>query len=206
MNAGIILAAGNSSRFQNTTPKQLFEINGKPIINWSIDVLNHTIDDIVIVTNTNCSSQIKTTNKIVINDIDNRIQSIKVGLNFLQGKKYSNILIHDAARPFIKEHHILDLLESQKENLHSQYFLPIVNGLLRKTENILEVAPREDFIEICTPQITNFELFEWVFSNNLETGKECEIIPLMSKLGYKYNLLEGNYKFLRKITNLEDIF
>ena len=32
MNIGIILAAGNSTRFDNETPKQLYLINDKPII------------------------------------------------------------------------------------------------------------------------------------------------------------------------------
>ena len=35
MNVGVILAAGNSSRFQNEVPKQLYSINNKPII-WHL--------------------------------------------------------------------------------------------------------------------------------------------------------------------------
>ena len=60
MNIGIILAAGNSKRFNSETPKQLYLIDGKPVINHSIDILEKFLDDIIIVTNTNCSDKIKT--------------------------------------------------------------------------------------------------------------------------------------------------
>jgi len=49
MNVGIILAAGMSTRFNSQVPKQLFEINDKPIIQYSIDVLEKCVDDIIIV-------------------------------------------------------------------------------------------------------------------------------------------------------------
>jgi 2-C-methyl-D-erythritol 4-phosphate cytidylyltransferase len=39
MIVGIILAAGTSSRFKSDTPKQLYSINNKPIIEYSIDML-----------------------------------------------------------------------------------------------------------------------------------------------------------------------
>ena len=44
MNIGVILAAGKSSRFDNSIPKQLFPINNKPLINHSIDILTQTLD------------------------------------------------------------------------------------------------------------------------------------------------------------------
>ena len=77
MNVGIILAAGESSRFNNSIPKQLYTINDKPIINHSIDILTQTLDEVIIVTNSNCFNQIKTDKKVLINDDDDRIKSIK---------------------------------------------------------------------------------------------------------------------------------
>lgn len=205
MNVGIILAAGNSTRFQNEIPKQLYPINDKPIINHSIDILNQCLDELIIVTNTNCYNKIETHHTILINDIDDRIKSIKVALDYIGDKKYKNIIIHDAARPFITKETINNLLESSKKYQHTQYYLELVNGLVRKNEFGWEVAPREDFIELCSPQITDFELFKHIFTNYIETKIDCEILPIMCKLKYEYNLIKGNNKYLRKITNTDDI-
>jgi len=206
MNIGIILAAGNSTRFDNETPKQLYSINNKPIINHSIDILSQSLDEVIIVTNTYCSDKIKTNHTILVNDIDNRIESIKVALDYIGDKKYNNILIHDAARPFITLDMISELLESSKKYQHSQYYLELVNGLAKKNDFGWEVAPREDFIELCSPQITNFELFKSIFTEYIETKIDCEILPVMCKLQYDYNLIKGNNKYLRKITTTHDIY
>ena len=206
MNIGIILAAGNSTRFDNETPKQLYLINDKPIINHSIDILEKFLDEIIIVTNTNCSDKIKTKHTTLINDVDDRIESIKVALDYIGDKKYNNILIHDSARPFITTDVISELLESSKTYQHSQYYLELVNGLVRKNEIGWEVAPREDFMELCSPQITEFELFKNIFINYIETKIDCEILPIICKLKYDYNLIKGSNKYLRKITTTDDIY
>ena len=206
MNIGIILAAGNSTRFDNETPKQLYSINNKPIINHSIDILSQSLDEVIIVTNTYCSDKIKTNHTILVNDIDNRIDSIKAALDYIGDKKYNNILIHDSARPFITTDMISELLELSKIYQHSQYYLELVNGLVRKNEIGWEVSPREDFIELCSPQITNFELFKNIFTEYIETKIDCEILPIMCKLKYDYNLIKGSNKYLRKITTTHDIY
>ena len=206
MNIGIILAAGNSTRFNDETPKQLYLIDDKPVINHSIDILEKFLDDIIIVANTHCSDKIKTEHTVLINDIDNRIDSIKAALDYIGEKEYDNIIIHDAARPFITTDIIVELLKSSKTYKHSQYYLELVNGLVRKNETGWEVAPREEFIELCSPQITDFRLFKDIFTNYIETKIDCEILPVMCKLQYDYNLIKGSNKYLRKITTIHDIY
>jgi len=205
MNIGIILAAGNSTRFNNEVPKQLYLLEGKPVINHSIDILSQCLDEVIIVTNTYCSDKINTKHTVLVNDIDDRIESIKVALDYIGDKKYTNILIHDAARPFITLDMINELLESSKTNQHSQFYLELVNGLARKNELGWEVAPREDFIELCSPQITDFEIFKYIFTNYIETKKDCEILPVICELNHSYNLIKGSSKYLKKITNIDDI-
>jgi 2-C-methyl-D-erythritol 4-phosphate cytidylyltransferase len=206
MNIGIILAAGKSTRFVNDIPKQLYPLCGKPIINHSFDILSQYLDDIIIVSNSWCSHKIECDSKIVINDIDNRIESIKVALESIGNNEYDNILIHDAARPFITSDMINELLESSKKYKHTQYYLELVNGLAKKSELGWEIAPREEYIELCSPQITDFKLFKSIFKEWIETGKECEILPVMSKLNLEFNLICGKSKYLRKITKIDDIY
>jgi len=206
MNIGVILSAGNSSRFNNLIPKQLYPLNGKPIINHSIDILSQTLNEVIIITNSTCFPDIKTDKKVLINDIDDRIESIKTALDYLKDD-WDNILIHDAARPFITPEYIDRLIHSQKKNLHSQYYLPIVNGLAKISESgNWEIPNRDEYIQLCSPQITNFKLFRSIFREYIESNIYCEVLPIVSKLKYDYNLIEGDDKYLRKITTINDIY
>ena len=202
MNIGVILAAGKSTRFDSEIPKQLYPIDGKPMIQHSIDLLSKHLDKVIIVTNSECKDKI--TGNVIINDVDSRLESIKVALNSIE--TCDNILIHDAARPYVTDKMILELLEGNIENIHSQFYLPLVNGLAKSTPFGYEVPNRKDFIELCSPQITNFYMFKQIFRNYIEKGDECEILPIVSRFEMKYNLIQSHYKYLRKITTLEDIF
>jgi len=202
MNIGVILSAGKSTRFDSEIPKQLYPIDGKPIIQHSIDLLSKHLDKVIIVTNSECSDKI--IGNVIINDVDSRLESIKVALDSIE--TCDNILIHDAARPYVTDWMIEDLLKSSNRNIHSQFYLPLVNGLAKKNFNGYEIPNREDFIELCSPQITKYDFFKHIFRNYIEKGDECEILPIVSRFEIKYNLIQGHYKYLRKVTTIEDIY
>ena len=207
MNIGILLAAGNSSRFDSETPKQLYQIDGKEIIHHSIDTMSQSLDEIIVVSNSSCCDKIKTDAVVLINDVNCRLQSIKKALDYIGNKKVSNIIIHDSARPFITKDHIDNLLASSKKFLYSQYYLKLTNGFVKKTETGHEVVDRDQFIELCTPQIIDYGLFNFVFRKYIDGPDSiaCEFITMANFFGIEYNLIEGYYKHLRKITTINDV-
>jgi hypothetical protein len=101
---------------------------------------------------------------------------------------------------------IEELITSSRHNLHSQFYLPLVNGLAKFTTFGYQIPNRNDYIELCSPQITKFDIFKYVFNNYIEKGEECEVLPVISRFEFRYNLIQGHYRYLRKITTLEDIF
>ena len=196
----VILAAGKSTRFGGEIPKQLYPIEGKPVIQWSIDLFEKFVDHIVIVTNSNC--KIETNHTLLINDIDDRLISIKTALDSIQGQ-FDKIIIHDAARPFITDDYIKRLIESK--SVHSQYYLPLTNGLAKKSDGGWEIVDRKDFIELCSPQCTDFDLFKTIFETYIQSGIECEVLPCLKVFNFEADLIEGNSKYLRKINTILDI-
>ena len=202
MNIGVILAAGKSTRFGSEIPKQLYTLGDKPIVQHSIDLLSKHLDKVIVVTNSECKDKIS--GDVIINDVDSRLESIKVALDQIDNCK--NILIHDAARPYVTESMIQSLLTSSKTNLHSQFYLPIVNGLAKYTPIGYQTPDRKDYIELCSPQITDFDIFKNIFKKYIEKGDECEVLPVISRFELRYRLIQGHYRYLRKITTLEDIF
>ena len=91
-NIGILLAAGTSSRFvsHDNKPKQLYHINNLPIIIHSINAMINVIDQLIIVTNSKCIEEIRTLTKdytkiiILVNDVNCRLESIGVALNYIK--------------------------------------------------------------------------------------------------------------------------
>jgi 2-C-methyl-D-erythritol 4-phosphate cytidylyltransferase len=215
INIGLLLSAGTSSRFDQKKPKQLFTINDKPIILHSIQSFINVVDKLVIVTNTKCYDEIIQITKnydkiiVIINDINSRIESIKSGLLYLQ-KTYNNInniIIHDSARPFINESHLITLLKSNENYQYSQYYLKLVNGLLKKNQDKYDLNDPSKFIEICTPLCCNYNLYYFIFMNYIGNSKPftTELIPILNLMNISYTFIEGFHNSLRKITYIEDI-
>lgn len=218
INICILLAAGNSTRFNLSIPKQLFKINNIPIINYSIDVVANFVDHIIIVTNSKYFEDIKKiitdniyVNKIsiIINDIDCRLESLEVSIKYISENycNINNIIIHDVARPFILHEYIKNMLIYCNEFMYSQYYLKLTNGLIKKNDINYEMVSRDDFIEITTPICINYNLLYFLFMNYIKKSN-CictEFIPLLNLFKIKYKLIEGHYKYLKKITTIHDI-
>jgi 2-C-methyl-D-erythritol 4-phosphate cytidylyltransferase len=238
----ILLSAGTSSRFQDTTIhnttsqyqyKQIHLIENKPIILYSIEKIIDIVDKLIIITNIECYDKIKNIinenynyqkdkkKKIIllINNINCRLESINTGLHYIN-KYYSknnknlnnidNIIIHDVARPYITQDYIQKLISSENDNdntthLYSQYYLKLTNGLMNLDNNT--IVDRNKYIELCTPLCINYNLFNFIFTNYIQKDKSitCEFIPILQLLNININLIEGHYKYLRKITTRDDI-
>jgi len=212
-NVGILLAGGFGNRFSPNIMKQMYNYNSSPLFLHSLRILVNVLDIVIIVSNSACYEDIKrhVIDKIYItvNDEGDRLESIYNALCFIKNnikEPISNLIIHDCARPFINEEHINTLLNSN--TFYSQYYLKLTNGLLRLNNlNKYEEVDRNEFIEICTPICVNYKLYEFLFYNYIKKERRicCEIIPLLDLLKIKYELIEGEYKYIRKITKITDL-
>ena len=79
--------------------------------------------------------------------------------------------------------------------------------MAKKTEYGYEISDRSQFIELCTPQAVDYKLYSYVFRKYIDEPNKvtCELLPMLDRLGVKYNLINGSVKYLRKITTIEDI-
>jgi len=223
-NVGILLAAGTSSRFQSNTHKQLHVLNGKPIIHYSIDVMLNTLDHLIIVTNDACYDDIESIvykyltgrgfsephNKVTLlkNNINCRLESIGVAHQYIKNcnMAVSNMLIHDSARPFITNEHITTLLNLNTTCIYSQYYIKLLNGLVRSAP-VYEFVNRDEYIEACSPQCINYNAFDFVFQHYIDKPNRIthEFHSIIQLLNLKYTFVEGIHKHLRKITTIDDV-
>lgn len=208
----IILAAGNSTRFGSDKNKVLVEIFNKPIFLYSLEVFskNSYIDDIIIVA--------KKDEENIINGFLNKIElkrDIKIVLggntrkqsvqNALLSTSSDIVIIHDSARPAIKDEYINKCIEIMKEykgvsiGVKSKDTIKITDDY----GTIKETTERKNTWIVQTPQCFEKELLlsaHKQFENDESITDDCMLIE---KLGYDVKMLEGDYSNI-KVTTQED--
>lgn len=196
---GVILAAGTSSRFKSETPKQLYSINNKPIIEYSIDNMIDLVDKLIIVINSsiiipNLVTDTGVNSKIVIleNNINQRKATLNIAINYIKDNfvNTEKVIIHDANRPFVTKLYFENLINSSKKYI--QYALKLTNGLYNIETNLS--TDRDKFIELCTPIC---------ISNDILKIQETD--EIINSIEIKPEFLFGNYNVLKKITFIEDL-
>ena len=132
----VIAAAGVSERFNKDLPKQYSKLDGKSVIEKSVQpFLDSHLVSKVVVTVSKSDNYIKdqdfyNNEKIVIVEGgDSRAQSVLNALNQALDEDYTYVITHDAARPNVFEEDIESLY--QEINLSktdcSIFYIPVVD-------------------------------------------------------------------------------
>ena len=127
MNIGIIFAGGTGQRMSSTgTPKQLLEVNGKPILVYTLEHFqnNNNIDGIVLVVLESIIGEVsKLVQKYGLDKVKSIIPGGKTGQESIylgiqeSSRLYdedSIVLLHDGVRPIISDELINTCISSTK--------------------------------------------------------------------------------------------
>ena len=205
--AAILLIAGNSSRFNSSTPKQLFSLKGKPLFTYPLAVFvnNKLIDDVIVVVNKNIKKDVEkfASNKVkIVLGGTTRHESVSNALAALNYENNDIVIIHDGARPLIDEEIIKNSIEAAKK------FGAVTTAInaedtIAKFENnkINDYINRNEVVLVQTPQTFKFEIIKKAHSTLHECTDDTSIVK---ELGYKVHLIPGSKK-LHKVTTIEDI-
>lgn len=213
----IIPAAGVGRRMGTDTPKQYLLLNEKTVIEHTLDVFNthDSISEIVVAVskedeywsglNIDLSKPLH-----IVNGGEERCDSVLNGLKFLENKAEVNdwVLVHDAARPCLRNEDLTLLLETLEENEVGGILAVPVRDTMKRSigENIIkETVERENLWHALTPQMFRYGLLKdalvSALNNNEVITDEASAIELA---GYQPILVEGHSDNL-KITRPEDL-
>ncbi len=221
MNIAVIFAGGSGKRMNTVAkPKQFLELNGKPIIVYTLEIFDNLpeIDGIIVV----CIKEwIPYMNKLirkfeltkileVVQGGDTGQDSIYNGL--LTAKKYGNndsiVLIHDGVRPLINEKTILDNIKMVKATGSCITCIPATETFVVKQDNgSLHIPTRSNSLIARAPQ--SFRLGD-IFSAH-EKARAANIhdfidsCTMMSYYGHKLSTIIGPVENI-KITTPTDFF
>ena len=214
--AALIVAAGSGKRMGGDAPKQFLEINGKPILQHTLERFQASaaVDQIYVVTSLeyvdHYSSIIKSDWQIdklckVVAGGEERYLSVWAGLQVLDAN-VDVVLIHDGVRPLISDQVIEKSVESART-----YGAVVVGAPARDTVKIVdgafvkETIDRNTVLLAQTPQAFRKEVivdaYEHAFLNNTFSTDDS---ALAERFGHKVAILLGDSTNI-KITVPEDL-
>lgn len=225
MNISVIFAGGTGSRMNTKSrPKQFLELNGKPIIIYTIELFdNHPdVDAIVVVCLENWipflekmlkKFEISKVVKIVPGGMSGQ-DSIYKGLCATeeyvneQGDENAIVLIHDGVRPLIKEETITDNIAKVKECGSCITVVPAIETVIVDGHNgSFEIPKRSDCMMARAPQ--SFYLKDIISAHRKSQSEDrtdfIDSCSLMSYYGHKLGIVQGPMENI-KITTPTDYF
>ena len=201
----ILLAAGISSRFNCSVPKQYLYLGKKQILDYSIDrIYNHKLCDLLIVVvdknyrNIYNSNLIKNKRIKFVLGGESRQQSVINGIKSLPSSE-NLLLIHDAARPGIDHDIINKLIKVLDKNVSCAIpSLPQYDSLLKNEKKSNISISRQNLFRIQTPQV--FQSNALKLNDFLKYPDATDESEIVLKKGKKLKTIPGKEKLL-KITS-----
>lgn len=208
----IILVAGNSTRFGTGNNKNFELLNGKTVLSYSLDAFNQNqyVDNILVAMREEDKEQVQ--NIIDLSSVKKEIQLV-IGGKSRQESVYHCIkqttsdivIIHDGARPAIKQQYIKECIENMKEYKGVTIGVPS-KDTIKITDNnhiVINTTKRSNTWIIQTPQCFDRKILTQLHEKyqNDEVTDDC---MLLEKEGYPVKIIKGDYTNL-KITTYEDI-
>lgn len=214
----IVLAAGQGKRMHSKIQKQFLNLEGCPVLYYSLRCFQESllIQEIVLVTSADaveyCLAEIvekyaftKVT-KIVPGGKE-RYDSVYAGLLACDAPDY--VFIHDGARPFITGEILERGLEAVRETGAAVVGMPSKDTVKISTpDGLIDHTPDRRYVwQIQTPQIFSYDLIlrahESIRKKNMSAVTDDAMIA-EQETDAKIRLVEGSYQNI-KITTPEDL-
>lgn len=195
----IILAAGKGHRYSKTIPKQYIVLDNQLIINYSLKIFSELkpIKKIILVINrpqfTKFKDQVYKNKKItIIEGGKERKDSVFLALLKLKKNNYKKVLIHDAARPFLKKILINKIIKFSKKN---DAVIPYTTN----TDTIVfknRILDRKKVLSIQTPQCFSYRKI-FTLHKKYKNKKFNDESSLFFLNNFKVKKIQGDYSNIK---------
>ena len=201
----IILASGQSKRFNSKKPKQFNIYKNKPLFEHSINkALKSKLFKkiILVINNKRLIKKDFPKNVLVIKGGKERSDSSLIALKYIKRFKPKNVLIHDAARPNFSINLLKRLINSLKKDKASVPFIKPKDSIKFRIKDRLFNLDRDKSLLTQTPQAFRFkELYNLSIKERYIIQDEA---TLFIKNDLKIKFIKGE-NLNNKITFSEDI-
>ena len=206
--SAIILMAGSSTRYKKCKNKNLEIIKNKPVFMYSIEKFydNKNIEKIYLVLQEKDKNKVKKyiskyKNVELVIGGSTRKESV---YNALKLVKTKYVIIHDGARPLIKEKYIKDCINAMRTYNGCSIGVPS-KDTIKIVDNhniVLNTTNRSNTYLIQTPQCFNTKIL--LEQHKLSKSDVTDDCMLLEQAGYSIKIIDGDYTNI-KLTTKEDL-
>ena len=194
-NCFIILAGGESKRFNSRTPKPYHFYKGKPLLLHSIDKIKQykKLIKIVLVINKKHKNHIKKLNLQNIKIIEGgktRAESAYKALKSIKNYNIKNVMIHDAARPNFSIKLIDKLLKELKLNDCVIPAIQTTDSIKQKLSNKIINLDRDSIYFTQTPQGFDYKKLYQLQAN--KSAKVTDDANFFIRANKKIKIIKGD--------------
>ena len=213
----VIPAAGIGDRFEDRTPKQYININGKTVIERSVEhILNHpSCLELVVCLSSNDSwfrdlSMFQNPKVKTVVGGNTRGESVDNGVKFFEERnlEFSHFLIQDAVRPCLEKEDLdklLKLLGSEHDGMILGF---PVSDTLKKTHyessQIIKTVDRNNLWHSQTPQLFKKESLIKALNQTSREKEFTDEAQLLESIGADLVLVKGSSRNI-KLTYQDDL-
>ncbi len=213
----VLLAAGKGSRMNTETPKQYLPVNGRPILYYSLAVLEASdVDQIVLVVGDGEEEWVREEvverfgfRKVsaIVQGGKERSHSVHNGLGALRGVDY--VLIHDGARPCIDVPMVKRVMEAVEDCKACVVGMPMKDTVkIVDGDNTVVDTPNRDRVwGVQTPQAFDYLMIKGAYEAYMERGGQPvtdDAMVLEHMTDCRVKVIEGSYRNV-KVTTPEDL-
>lgn len=207
----IIVAGGSGSRMGSTVPKQFLELNGKPVLYYTIQAFLQAYEDMRIVLvvppahrgsiGSVLASFERPPSVILADGGETRFHSVKNGLQLVQ--QDAVVFVHDGVRPLVSPALIRTCYEAAMEKGSAVPAIPLKDSIREVDEKGNIAADRTRFRIIQTPQTFLSRILIPAFDQPYDPLFTDEA-TVAERYGHNVHLVEGEEQNI-KITKPQDL-
>ncbi|MDF1615986.1 2-C-methyl-D-erythritol 4-phosphate cytidylyltransferase [Petrocella sp. FN5] len=213
----VILAAGMGKRMQHHENKQFIQLAGYPILYHTLMIFQKmkAIHNILLVVREDEMSYVEK-NILTLNDFSKVIKMVKGGkervdsvYNALRSIKGEGlVLIHDGARPFVKEKDILRLIQMTLECNAAVLGVPVKDTIKSVDTNhrVIKTPDRSLLWAVQTPQAFELNLIKQAYerrhAHSMDFWDDAMLVEEL--MNHEVKMVEGSYDNI-KITTPSDL-
>lgn len=216
----VVIAGGVGSRMGLDIPKQFVEVEGKPVLFYTLEGFQKhpMVDEIVLVCIDGWQEDVRRWAELygitklseIVTGGETVQESIRNGVFSLEGRcqPEDTIVIHDGIRPLVDPTVLTDVVEKCREFGNAVTSLPYNEQIFlvdtQDASTTAEYIPRETLRRVSTPQAYRFDLIDKAYHDAFE--KEIGIYgssytnTMMVDLGVKLHFAKGSDKNIKLTT------
>lgn len=206
----VVLCAGKGTRTGLDYNKMLYEFKGKTVYEMTLDIFlnDDKCEQVVVVTSEEEREEfvklVSDERIVYTHGGKERQDSVYNGLQLVTSKY---VLIHDGARPYVKQKQIDDLLECLNEHQACLLMVPCKDTIKKVIDGkVVETLVRSQLMQAQTPQAFHSDVLKDAYQkgieNHYQATDDAQMVEVFS--GVEVYAVLGDYEN-KKITTPEDL-